>query len=270
MNIIKYFFEQNHTSPKKKLSQNFLESNFYLNIIASEISKLLINQKTPIYELGAGLGSLTKTLLQRKLPVTAIEKDSNLCNFLEKRFLQQIETGLFKLKKTDILNFLNELKTFENNFIICGNIPYNLTAPIVLGILKQKTNLIAAVITVQEEVANKILSKPNEYKYGSFSVLVQTFFSCIKICEIPAVAFYPRPKINSTTICLIPKKNLIKFDEIAYSKFLLEIFSKKRKSISHFFKKNEHKNFCFEDFKINFNKRPQSFSADLLLKIFLN
>lgn len=267
MNLIKYFFKQNHSAPKKELGQNFLENNFYLNVIASEVTKLSVQQNSSIYELGAGFGSLTKTLLEKKLRVVAIEKDISLYNFLEKRFSRQIASGTLKLEKTDILNFLNGL---GNNSVVCGNIPYNLTAPIILGLLKEKAKLTAAIITIQEEVANKILSSPHEPKYGSFSVLIQTFFNCAKICKIPSNAFYPVPKVNSTVICLTPKKRNTAIDEIAYTKFLLEVFSKKRKNISHFFKKKEHKNFCFEDFKINSSKRPQDLSAELLLRIFLN
>lgn len=264
---IQDFFKQRNAIPKKELGQNFLKDSFYLNKIGSEVLKLATKLNSTVCELGAGTGSLTSVLLEKKLKVLAIEKDQILFDFLKKHFLQQISKGFLKVRKTDILEFLDEL---EDNTLICGNIPYNLTSSIILKLIKHRKKLTAIVITIQEEVARKILSSPQEPNYGSFAILVQTFFSSGKICEIPFKAFYPSPKVNSTTICLLPKKENLEINENEFSQFLIEFFSKKRKNISHFFKKKENKKFCFDDFNISLNIRPENLTVDTFLKIFLN
>ena len=211
--------------PNKNLGQNFCVEPHILDLIVTTISQL---DSKNILEIGGGLGTLSEALAQLKIPLTVIEKDSNLAFLLEKKFNT---VDHVKVINEDALLLKEE---FINNFdIIIGNIPYEISSPILFKIWKKKNGKIVnpnIILTIQKEFALRIVAKSGTQEYGRLSAMSQ-IFSEPKVLKIfPPSAFYPVPKVAHGVIWLKPTENI---PDIAFTKsfgdFMIGLFNRKNK-----------------------------------------
>ncbi|TVU52100.1 MAG: 16S rRNA (adenine(1518)-N(6)/adenine(1519)-N(6))-dimethyltransferase RsmA [Arthrospira sp. PLM2.Bin9] len=195
--------------PRKRFAQHWLRSPATLNHIL-EAADLSLDDR--ILEIGPGTGILTERLLPKASSVVAIEIDRDLCVQLAKKF-GKIDN--FLLLQGDILSFdlnahLSAFPKFQHPNKVVANIPYNITGPIIEGLLGTIAKpalkpFDAIVLLVQKEVGDRLCAKPSSKAFGALSVRVQYLAECDWICHVPAKAFYPPPKVDSAVVRLRPR-----------------------------------------------------------------
>ena len=252
---------------KKSLGQNFLVDN---NIIDKIVKIGNIKKNNNILEIGPGLGSLTKEIAAMEPnKIFAVEKDKRLASLLKKNLysfknIEIIENDILKLLKKN---------TFGKNIIIFGNLPYNIS-------IKVLTTLIlldnwppwfdSLIFMFQKEVADRIISQNKSKNFGRLSVLCNWRLEVKKHFDISKNCFFPKPKVNSTLLSFVPKKqNIYKINNPTSLENITKIlFSNRRKMINKSFAKlfkNSKK--VSEDLNLNLNLRPEELTNEMFYKI---
>lgn len=193
----KEFLSKLNAAARKKLGQNFMVRESELAFIADALQ---LKEGEPVLEIGPGLGFLTAELLNRGARVLAIEKDAAYADFLAAHFADRP----FQVLKKDVLGADLE-KDFgvASPIKVVGNIPYNITSPIIAWLIAQKRLVSEAVLTVQWEVAQRLTAQPGGKIWGSLSVFAQFYADVSLIRKIGRDHFYPAPKVDSAVIRIV-------------------------------------------------------------------
>ena len=249
---------------KKSLGQNFLIDK---NVLEKIVSFIKIENKS-ILEVGPGTGNLTSCILKnnpKKLIV--VEKDKYLANLLKKKF----ETNVVIINE-DILK-IDENKLHEDKLIVFGNLPYNISTEIlakwVLNLDNKNFWFDSLILMFQKEVADRIISKFNSSKYGRLTILANWKLDIVKICDIKAGSFSPRPKINSSLLFFKPKKNFYKFQNSKnLEKITRVFFNQRRKKIKTPFNILFNGNVnVLKNLKIDLNLRPHNLKEEIYYEL---
>ena len=195
--------------PRKRFAQHWLKSETALNQI---VEAAQLKKSDRLLEIGPGSGILTRRLLPFVNSLLAVEIDRDLCKKLVKSFGKEDN---FLLLQGDFLDLnleqiLSQFPTFQAYNKVVANIPYHITGPILQKLLgtiiqpnPQPEELI--VLLVQKEVGDRLVAQPNTKAFGALSVRVQYLADCEIICNVPAKAFYPPPKVDSVVVRLSPR-----------------------------------------------------------------
>lgn len=218
--------------PDKRLGQHFLTDR---NILQRIVDALEPESDDVVIEIGAGKGSLTEQLLARGLRVIAIEKDRRLAEGLWCRVSGagcQVVTGdALRLDWHELASGHLTPDT-RHLFKIVGNIPYNITSPL---IDKALTPPLPAriVLLVQSEVADRMAAPPGSKAYGALSIGVQAMCRVERLFTVRAGAFTPPPKVESALVRLTPlARPLVAPDEVApFRAFVTACFTRRRKQL---------------------------------------
>ncbi len=238
---------------KKKWGQNFLIDP---NLLRKIIRTIGLSNNDNILEIGPGEGVLTERILPVVDDLTVIEIDPLLVEYL--RSLDSINGC--HIIHGDVLWL--ELKTLSINkpVKVIGNIPYNITSPILFWLIEQRADWSEAYLMVQKEVASRLTGQVGTKSYGRLTVMTGAFLDIEKCFNIPPEVFVPRPKVDSAFIKITKKTTPIINDE-QFDKFEILVkaaFSKRRKmlqnSLSGFVIPQSIKD------KINFSRRPETLS----------
>jgi 16S rRNA (adenine1518-N6/adenine1519-N6)-dimethyltransferase len=175
--------------PKKHLGQHFLTDPG----ISRRIANGLLNEKQlPVLEIGPGKGILTKQIMATQSDFWAIETDDESIPYLNTHFPELSE----KLLHADFLKF--DFRThFKGELCLIGNLPYNISSPILFKILENKDIIDEAVFMLQKEVARRICAANNNKEYGILSVLIQTYYDTKYLFTVNEGSFFPPPKVKS-------------------------------------------------------------------------
>ncbi len=202
---VKSLIKENELRPLKKLGQNFI---FDLNI-TNNIAKVANCHNKNIIEIGPGPGGLTRSIfIQGANSIIAIEKDYKSIKCLQS--LQDICGDKLKIIHDDILNLkLIDLGPFPKSII--ANLPYNISSKLIINWLKEinlnKDVFIDEItITIQKELADKLVSKVGDSNYGRISLITNLLSSVSKEIELPPSVFFPKPKVHSSVIKITPLK----------------------------------------------------------------
>lgn len=181
----------------KSLGQNFLIDDSVLNDIVNGAD---VNDEDFIIEIGPGVGTLTAQLLNKAKKVTSIELDNDLIPILQQELGDHPN---FSLIHKDALKVdFNEVIGDEKSVKLVANLPYYVTTPIIVNLLKNKYNFKSLTIMIQKEVAERMDAEPNCKEYGSLSLLVQYYCDTKIIRKVAPSSFMPRPKVESIVIRL--------------------------------------------------------------------
>jgi 16S rRNA (adenine1518-N6/adenine1519-N6)-dimethyltransferase len=161
--FIKYF-------PKKKLSQNYLTDD---NICRKIVDSFDVRKGDVVLEIGAGRGAITKYLQKQSHNLTAVELDRNNCAVLKEKFpeLRILNEDFLKLD----FAYLSTAYRSTQKIRVIGNIPYNITSPILFKLIENRELISDALLMMQEEVARRLAAKPGTKDYGITSVFSQIF-----------------------------------------------------------------------------------------------
>ncbi len=219
-------------SPKKSLGQNFLNSR----TIAEKIVSLLGDiSKKAVVEIGPGMGVLTEILLEANSELTLVEIDTRAIAYLNAKFERHIGNNL-NIINSDILKF--DIKQFAESrngkISIIGNIPYNISTEIFFLLFEHANYIDKAVLTVQREVAKRIVAKPKSKDYG-ITTLARAMTAEAKIAfDIAPGSFNPPPKVVSSVLVFDFNSELISREKyFNMMKLVRAAFSTRRKILKN-------------------------------------
>lgn len=184
-------------SPKKSLGQHFLRDPLLIRQILT-VAKF--QSRSTVLEIGAGLGALTYPLAALVREVIAVEKDETLAKKLRAGLSREGIDNVILLQE-DILK-LDLARIPGGTMEVIGNIPYNISSPLMEKLILNRERIPRATLTLQHELAERLTASPGNKQYGALTVLIQIHARLSKLLEIPREAFYPKPKVSSTVVQL--------------------------------------------------------------------
>ena len=244
---------------KKKFGQNFLKDSSIIHAIIQSIQPL---QDDLLVEIGPGLGALTKPLLEKTKHLFAIELDRDIVNWMQNQYSKNNIT----IFNEDVLNF--NFHQFDKKIRIVGNLPYNISTPILFKCIENIKIITDLHFMLQKEVVDRMIAAPSSSEYGRLSVMLQYYFAMEHLVHVPKESFDPEPKVESSFVRLIPYDNypFVANNIDQFGKIVKEAFSQRRKTI-----RNTLKNFMnandFENIDINPQLRAENLSVSDFVKI---
>lgn len=253
----------------KSLGQNFLISN---EVVEKIINASDIKENDMVIEIGPGLGTLTKFLLQKAKKVLCIELDKKMIKILNDRFS---DYNNFELINEDILK-VNLKKIIEDNkkteqianVKIVANLPYYITTPIIMKLLEEKLDIESITVMIQKEVADRLIEIPGGKNTGAITYTVYYYCESEKIIEVPNNSFIPEPDVTSEVIKMnLRKEPAVKIQEPKIMFMIIKsAFMQRRKTLLNaltntkvFINKNEGLN-ILKKLNLNENIRAEELS----------
>ena len=236
---------------RKKWGQNFLTDTNLLRKIVKTIDP---KPDDSVLEIGPGEGALTEIILPLVNHLAAIEIDPKLIEYLNNR--EDLRDCHF-IHKDVLLQELSELP-IPAPIKIIGNIPYNITSPILFWLIEQRSNWNEAYFMVQKEMADRLTGEVGTKAYGRLTVMIGAFLELETCFSIPPDVFIPKPKVKSAIIKMEKRHDPFVLDENfnRFEKIVASAFSRRRKmlrnTLSGFGISEELKE------KIDFTRRPET------------
>lgn len=245
---------------KKRFGQNFLID---FNIIQSLVTAISPKQTDNIIEIGPGLGALTQPLLNLVNGLEVIELDRDLIRKLKDLNNQ---TNKLTIHECDALKF--DFSQTHNPRRIVGNLPYNISTPLIFHLLEYIDSIIDMHFMLQNEVVNRICANTGDRNYGRLSVMVQIQCQTQKLLHVGAQSFSPAPKVESAFIRLTPhKQSLIPVNLLNdFSSIVQMCFAHPRKTVNNNLKKLLSQNEII-DAGIDPSERPQQLTLENLISL---
>lgn len=264
------FLDQLGIGPKKGLSQNFLIDG---NILRKIVATAQVKPGDLVVEIGPGPGSLTEELLNSGARVVAVEKDTVLADALGR-----LETGDRQLDiyNDDILTcpletILTPLLTGGRKAKVIANLPYHLTTPIIVHLIKQRHLFSTLILMVQDEVARRFTARPKTSAYSSFTVFLNFYSHPRYAFTVSNNCFYPAPKVNSAIVAIDLKEPPHVSSEEAFFMMTRTAFEHRRKmlrgSLREIYSPAEIET-ALASINASPQARPEELSLDEFLKLF--
>ena len=186
---------------KKSLGQNFLIDPNYQNKI---VDALNLREEDELIEIGPGTGAITQHMVGKVRRFTVIELDDQLAAALRDRYT---DVPSFHLVHQDVMDitFADIAENIEATKVV-GNIPYNITSPLIFRLLERAVRPAMIVVMVQKEVADRIVAPPGDKDFGALSVGVQAVADAERLFVVPRGAFRPVPKVDSAVVRIVPRR----------------------------------------------------------------
>lgn len=204
--------------PRKRFGQHFLHDAGVIRRIVEAIAPA---PPDVIVEIGPGEGVLTRALLARCQRLEAIEIDRDLAAALSAEGI--------RVHVADALAF--DFGTFPPGARIVGNLPYNISTPLLFHLLGYAERLRDLHFMLQLEVVERMVAKPSTPEYGRLSVMLQARFRMEKLFRVAPGAFRPPPKVDSAVVRMVPKREPLGCDEKILEQVVREAFSARRKTL---------------------------------------
>ena len=231
----KYLMKKNKIKANKSLGQNFLIDDKALQDIVDGAN---ISKNDLVIEIGPGLGSLTKLLLESAKKVIAVELDMKMVKLLDERF---VAYNNFEILNQDILKIdLEELIKEEKNkdktidkVRIVANLPYYITTPIIMKLIENNLNIESITVMIQKEVAERLIANPGTKNAGAITYTTYYYCEANKIREVENTCFIPQPEVTSEVINLILRKNPpvdVKDKKVMFN-IIKSVFMQRRKTL---------------------------------------
>jgi 16S rRNA (adenine1518-N6/adenine1519-N6)-dimethyltransferase len=186
----------------RSLGQSFLHDGNQLRRI---VEAAQLTKTDRVLEIGPGLGPLTQLLIERAGEVLAIETDLRLVRVLEERFQRQIASPppTVRILHDDALDYLRREERDWNGWKLVANLPYSVASPILVELAQVAHPPECLVVTLQLEVARRLLAGPSTPDYGVLTLLVQAAYQPLGWFKIPSSCFYPEPEVDSACATLV-------------------------------------------------------------------
>lgn len=185
----------------KSLGQNFLIND---EVIENIIKSSNLSKEDMVIEIGPGLGTLTKRLLEEAGKVLCVELDKKMINILQDRFSENDKFEVINedILKVDLNQIIKENKKDNNikNVKIVANLPYYITTPIIMKLLEEKLEIESITVMIQKEVADRLIEIPGGKNTGAITYTVYYYCESEKIMEVPNSSFIPEPEVTSEVI----------------------------------------------------------------------
>lgn len=209
---------------KKKFGQNFLVDQAIINSLIQSINP---QQDDLMVEIGPGLGAMTQPLLKNLNHLHVVEIDRDIISWMQ---------GFYPADKITIHN--SDVLKFDFNHIgerirVAGNLPYNISSPILFKLLENTTQIIDMHFMLQKEVVERMVAQPSTSEYGRLSVMLQYKLQMEYLVTVPPDAFDPAPKVESAFVRCVPHSQLPypAHDAALFAKVVLQAFGQRRKTL---------------------------------------
>ncbi len=226
---------QAHHKARKRFGQNFLTD---LSVIQNIVHSIHPKKEQSLIEIGPGLGAITIPLLQEIDSLTVIELDRDIIPKLQANC---DSVGKLNIIQSDVLKVkLNDLNIpADNGHRIIGNLPYNISTPILFHLMSQLDEIHDMHFMLQKEVVERMAASPGSKTYGRLSVMLQYYCDIEYLFSISPEAFTPAPKVTSALVRLTPFKQLpIEVNNFKdFSQIVTQAFSQRRKTLRNSLKK---------------------------------
>ena len=266
-----YILKKYNIKANKSLGQNFLINQ---NVVDEIVGSAEIDKEDLIIEIGPGLGTLTKELLERAGKVICIELDERMIKILNDRFSVYEN---FEIINQDVLKVdLNKIIEKENRKCkIVANLPYYITTPIIMKLLESKLNIESITVMIQKEVADRLIATPGEKLAGAITYTVYYYCESKKILEVPPESFIPEPEVTSEVIKLnLRKEEPIKIEDKQKMFSIIKVaFMQRRKTLlnaltnGNIIKGKQEAIELFEKLNINQNARAEELTIEKFAEI---
>ena len=218
--------------PKRSLGQNFLQDG---SVIARIVGSLDLTAEDTVVEIGPGLGALTRELINKAKNVIVIEFDRDMVEHLRSSF-----HGISNLKiiNTDALSVdFEEVAGGGARVKLVANLPYNISTAILQRLIKQRSLFEFLVLMFQKEVVDRIIAPPGNSERGFLTVLTENAFKSERLLDVPAGAFFPVPRVQSSVVKLTPFESSV--DDDTLERLASAAFRQKRKTLHNNLKDTE-------------------------------
>ena len=218
----------------KDLGQNFLINN---EVVENIVNSSEISQDDMVIEIGPGLGTLTKYLLEKAGKVLCIELDRKMIEILEVRSEKYSNFEIINddVLKVDLNKIIKENKENEKikNVKIVANLPYYITTPIIMKLLEEKLDIESITVMIQNEVADRLIEIPSGKNTGAITYTVYYYCECKKIREVENTCFVPMPEVTSEVINLkLRKEPAVKVEnKKVFFNIIKSAFMQRRKTL---------------------------------------
>lgn len=266
---LKAFLDDNGMAMQKKFGQNFL-----VNADARKkiIDCLDIDEKSSVWEVGPGLGSMTDEILGRGAKLTAFEIDHGFARLVRQFFEDYSKKGKFELVEGDVLKtwkkYSDEHGKPDRFF---GNLPYNVAATIIADTINEGVRFDKALVTIQKEVAQRMTAKEGSENYSSFSVLCQWAYDVKNVLDLAGGNFWPVPNVASRAVLMTKREDFPRCQNPKlFMKMIRQLFSSRRKTVRNnmlALTGGEKSDLALEKAGINPSVRAENLSVDSLLKL---
>jgi 16S rRNA (adenine1518-N6/adenine1519-N6)-dimethyltransferase len=249
-----------HNKPKKRFGQNFLQDENILNNIVKEINP---QPDDSIVEIGPGYGALTQKLISATANLISVEIDNELTINLKEKFPQ-----LLLISEDFLETDLSELFIKGKKLRIVGNIPYNITSPILFKLIENNKLIEDAVFMVQLEVAKRITARRGTKDYGILAVILK-YFTETKLCfKISPNVFFPKPKVFSALVHIHFKEiGVSEEEQKLFIAIVKAAFGNRRKILKNSFSNSIFQEIDFSNSGIDLSLRAENLSVDDFVKL---
>ena len=232
---------------KKRFGQNFLTDQ---SIIASLVDAINPQENQTLVEIGPGLGALTKPLLKKIPQLHVVEIDRDIVSWMQNEYAKPAYAkNELIIHNVDALKFdfislislpsplggerLGERGQQSKKLRVVGNLPYNISTPILFHLLENLPTIIDMHFMLQKEVVERMVAAPSTPAYGRLSVMLQYHLQMEYLFTVPPEAFEPAPKVESAFVRCVPHTTLpfIAKDSALFAKIVLQAFSQRRKTL---------------------------------------
>ncbi len=243
---------------RKRFGQNFLTDQGIINHIVRSIRP---KESDRLVEIGPGQGAITQQLIESCPSLQVIELDRDLIPILLAQFAKYDE---FTIHQQDALQFdFSSLIIDDRPLRIVGNLPYNISTPLIFHLLSYQDRISDMHFMLQKEVVNRLVAKPGEKNYGRLSVMVQYYCQTECLFDVPPESFDPQPKVDSAIVRLEPYKTIpYAAKNIEHLNKLVNLaFQQRRKTLRNTLKQLVDTT-VIESLDINTGLRPENLSVE--------
>jgi 16S rRNA (adenine1518-N6/adenine1519-N6)-dimethyltransferase len=212
--------------PRKRFGQHFLSDDSVIDAIVREIGP---RPGQAMVEIGPGLAALTQPLVERLGRLTVIELDRDLAAKLRQHAqLNVVESDVLKVDFSQLADALGAPK-----IRVVGNLPYNISSPILFHLLPFATRVEDQHFMLQKEVVDRMVAAPATSDYGRLSVMLQWRYAMESVLVVPPKAFDPPPKVDSAVVRMVPFERPEVVDPALLQELVQVAFSQRRKLLRH-------------------------------------
>ena len=214
---------------KKRFGQNFLTDQ---DVITSLVEAVAPQADDLMLEIGPGLGALTKPLLQKLKNLHVVEVDRDIITWMNAEYAKPAYAkSSLVIHQADALKF--DFSSLGKGLRVTGNLPYNISTPILFHLLANITHITDMHFMLQKEVVERMVAAPSTAAYGRLSVMLQYHLHMDYLITVPPDAFEPAPKVESAFVRCLPHRTLpfVAKDEALFAQVVLAAFSQRRKTL---------------------------------------
>jgi 16S rRNA (adenine1518-N6/adenine1519-N6)-dimethyltransferase len=238
---IRALLEERGLRPKQRYGQNFLHDQNQLGKLVHAAS---LRPNDLVLEVGPGTGTLTEALVDAEAEVICCEVDEQLAAIVEERLGDRITLIVVDCLKRQRQFNADIIEAIDGRpFKLVANLPYNVASPLMTTLLIEHDLCMGQYVTIQKEVADRLLAGPGSKTYGPLGIIVQALAKVTPIGTVPPTCFWPQPKVTSAMVSIVPSpagrgvggEGVPELAEVetrrAFARFITDLFTKRRKQL---------------------------------------